>query len=93
MFDTVCTIQYVVDICVQFNYWPLNYEFLLRFPEHQNIVSIYGVIPSQMCIVMEMAEYSLDKVSFFISEYFLCTNISNMKSQVSIVINHDNEVL
>jgi hypothetical protein len=42
-----------------------------------------------MCIVMEMAEYSLDKVSFFISEYFLCTNISNMKSQVSTVINHD----
>jgi hypothetical protein len=38
-----------------------------------------------MCIVMEMAEYSLDKVSFFISEYFLCTNISNMKSQFSIV--------
>ncbi len=82
-------INIFISVIDTFVHWPLNYEFLLRFPEHDNIVSIYGVIPSQMCIVMEMAEYSLDKVSLFISEYFLCTNISNMKSQVSIVINHD----
>jgi hypothetical protein len=35
---------------------------LVRFSEHQNIVSIQGVIPDQMCIIMEVAESSLAEV-------------------------------
>ncbi len=74
-------LTFIIAIFDHIDYWLLFNEILLRFPDHHNIVSIYGVIPSQMCIVMEMAECSLDKVGFFISEYFLCTNISNTKSQ------------
>ena len=42
-------------------YW-VNTFLLFRFSEHENIVSVHGVIPDQMCIVMEVAEYSLAEV-------------------------------
>jgi|LakMenE18May11ns_1017448.scaffolds.fasta_scaffold9110691_1 hypothetical protein len=37
-------------------------KFWLRFPEHHNIVSVFGVIRDQFCIIMELAECSLAKV-------------------------------
>jgi hypothetical protein len=40
----------------------VNIFLPVRFSEHENIVSIHGVIPDQMCIVMEVAESSLAEV-------------------------------
>jgi hypothetical protein len=40
----------------------VNIFLLVRFSGHENIVSVHGVIPDQMCIVMEVAESSLAEV-------------------------------
>ncbi len=53
------------------------HEFVLRFPEHQNIVHIYGVIPDQKCIIMEVAQFSLAKVSKMILFSTMLTFMSN----------------
>jgi hypothetical protein len=50
---------------------------VLRFPDHQNIVSIYGVIPDQMAIIMEVAESSLAKVSKMILYFTMLIFMSN----------------
>ncbi len=42
-------------------FW-VNTLFLFRFSGHEHIVSVHGVIPDQMCIVMEVAESSLAEV-------------------------------
>ena len=42
-------------------YW-VNTFLLFRFSENENIVYVHGVIPDQMCIVMEVAESSLAEV-------------------------------